>query len=103
MVLGRGQKNRGHQPPNLSPGLSGALPLPSRNQGKSPKKVPCEPLMTAWLWPYFCLSIKIEKHFKKDFDCRFAERRALLILLHSRGKAVIQNNQKVEETQPAIR
>lgn len=67
MVLGRGQKNRGHQLPGLSPVLPGALPLPSRNQGKSLKKVPCEPLTTAWLWPYFCQSIKIEKNFKKDF------------------------------------
>ena len=65
--VGERAENRGHQLPSLSPVLPGALPLPSRNQGKPLKKVPCEPLTTAWLWPYFCQSIKIEKNFKKDF------------------------------------
>lgn len=77
MVLGEAAEKQRPPATRPSPVLPGALPLPSRNQAKPPKKVPCEPLTRAWSWPYFCQSIKIEKISKKTFECKFVERSAL--------------------------
>lgn len=47
-----------------------ALRVPSRNQGKSPQKVPFQPLMTARLQSC-CQDNQIKNDLKKDFVCDF--------------------------------